>query len=55
MIIGQRNVDNDKTNEILALPSLLEPLDIAGQVEPPPEHRSPRLRSGCGETVAFRS
>ena len=32
MIIGQRNVDNDKTNEILALPPLLEPLDIAGLV-----------------------
>ena len=31
-IVGQRNVDNDKTNEILALALLLGPLTIAGMV-----------------------
>lgn len=31
-IVGQRNVDNDKTNEILALAPLLGPLTIAGMV-----------------------
>ena len=32
MVIGQRNVDNDKTNEILAFAPLLEPLNLAGTV-----------------------
>jgi predicted transposase YbfD/YdcC len=32
MVIAQRNVDNDKTNEILAFAPLLEPLDLAGKV-----------------------
>jgi predicted transposase YbfD/YdcC len=32
MVIVQRNVDNDKTNEILAFAPLLEPLDLAGKV-----------------------
>lgn len=32
MVLGQRNVDNDKTNEILALAPLLEPLTLTGMV-----------------------
>lgn len=32
MVIGQRNVDNDKTNEIKAFVPLLAPLNIAGMV-----------------------
>ena len=32
MVIAQRNVDNDKTNEILAFGPLLEPLEIATKV-----------------------
>ncbi len=32
MVIGQRNVENDKTNEILAFAPLLEPLALAGTV-----------------------
>ena len=32
MVIGQRNVDNDKTNEILSFVPLLEPLDLVGAV-----------------------
>ena len=32
MVIGQRNVENDKTNEILAFAPLLEPLEIVGTV-----------------------
>jgi predicted transposase YbfD/YdcC len=32
MVIGQRNVDNDKTNEILAFAPLLEPLELVGRV-----------------------
>ncbi|MBK5224586.1 MAG: ISAs1 family transposase [Acidimicrobiia bacterium] len=31
-VVGQRNVDNDKTNEILALAPLLGPLTITGMV-----------------------
>ncbi len=32
MVIGQRNVENDKTNEILAFAPLLEPLKLVGRV-----------------------
>ncbi len=32
MVIGQRNVENDKTNEILAFAPLLEPLNLVGRV-----------------------
>ena len=32
MVIGQRNVENDKTNEILAFAPLLEPINLAGRV-----------------------
>ena len=32
MVIGQRNVENDKTNEILAFAPLLEPLQLVGRV-----------------------
>lgn len=32
MVIGQRNVENDKTNEILAFAPLLEPLNLTGRV-----------------------
>ncbi|MGH9110031.1 MAG: ISAs1 family transposase [Acidimicrobiales bacterium] len=32
MVLGQRNVENDKTNEILAFIPLLEPLRLAGKV-----------------------
>lgn len=32
MVIGQRNVDNDKTNEIRAFGPLLTPLDLTGMV-----------------------
>ena len=32
MVIGQANVENDKTNEILAFAPLIEPLDLAGRV-----------------------
>ncbi len=32
MVIGQRNVDNDKTNEILAFAPLLEPVTLTGMV-----------------------
>ncbi len=32
MVVGQRNVDNDKTNEILAFAPLLDPLRLAGMV-----------------------
>ena len=32
MVIGQRNVENDKTNEILAFAPLLEPLALSGRV-----------------------
>ncbi|MHB1504935.1 MAG: ISAs1 family transposase [Acidimicrobiales bacterium] len=32
MVIGQANVENDKTNEIVAFPVLIEPLDLAGRV-----------------------
>lgn len=32
MVVGQRNVDNDKTNEILAFAPLLEPLSLPGMV-----------------------
>ena len=32
MVIGQRNVENDKTNEILAFAPLLRPLTLAGMV-----------------------
>ncbi|MEX6430905.1 ISAs1 family transposase [Ferrimicrobium acidiphilum] len=32
MVIGQRNVENDKTNEILAFAPLLEPLNLVGTV-----------------------
>ena len=32
MVIGQRNIDNDKTNEILAFAPLLDPLDVTGMV-----------------------
>jgi predicted transposase YbfD/YdcC len=32
MVIGQANVENDKTNEILAFAPLLEPLNLAGRV-----------------------
>ena len=32
MVIGQRNVDNDKTNEILTFAPLLAPLNLAGRV-----------------------
>lgn len=32
MVLGQRNVDNDKTNEILALAPLLDPLALTGMV-----------------------
>ena len=32
MVIGQANVENDKSNEIVAFPALIEPLDLAGRV-----------------------
>ena len=32
MVIGQANVENDKTNEIVAFPPLIEPLDLTGRV-----------------------
>jgi predicted transposase YbfD/YdcC len=32
MVIGQRNVENEKTNEILAFAPLITPLDLAGRV-----------------------
>ena len=32
MVIGQANVENDKTNEIVAFPALIEPLDLTGRV-----------------------
>jgi predicted transposase YbfD/YdcC len=32
MVIGQTNVENDKTNEIVAFPPLIEPLDLTGRV-----------------------
>lgn len=32
MVIGQRNVENDKTNEILAFTPLLEPIALSGTV-----------------------
>jgi hypothetical protein len=32
MVLGQRNVENDKTNEILAFAPLLEPLTLTGMV-----------------------
>lgn len=32
MVIGQANVENDKTNEILAFAPLVEPLDLKGRV-----------------------
>ena len=32
MVIGQRNVENDKTNEILAFAPLLAPLALSGRV-----------------------
>jgi len=32
MVIGQRNVENDKTNEILAFAPLLEPINLADRV-----------------------
>lgn len=32
MVIGQANVENDKTNEILAFAPLIEPLHLAGRV-----------------------
>lgn len=32
MVIGQRNVENDKTNEILAFAPLLKPVALAGRV-----------------------
>jgi predicted transposase YbfD/YdcC len=32
MVLGQRNVDNDKTNEILAFVPLLERIELAGRV-----------------------
>ncbi len=32
MVIGQVNVENDKTNEIVAFPVLIEPLDLTGRV-----------------------
>jgi len=32
IVIGQVNVDNDKTNEILAFAPLLEPINLAGKV-----------------------
>jgi predicted transposase YbfD/YdcC len=32
MVTGQRNVDNDKTNEILTFAPLLAPLNLAGRV-----------------------
>ncbi len=32
MVIAQRNVENDKTNEILAFAPLLEPINLAGRV-----------------------
>ncbi|MHB8191562.1 MAG: ISAs1 family transposase [Ferrimicrobium sp.] len=32
MVIGQRNVENDKTNEILAFAPLLKPLNLVGTV-----------------------
>jgi len=31
-VVGQRNVDNDKTNEILAFAPLLRPVELAGRV-----------------------
>lgn len=31
-VVGQRNVDNDKTNEILALAPLLGPIELTGRV-----------------------
>ena len=31
-VIGQTNVENDKTNEIVAFPALIEPLDLTGRV-----------------------
>ncbi|MHB8289722.1 MAG: ISAs1 family transposase [Acidimicrobiales bacterium] len=32
MVIAQRNVENDKTNEILAFAPLLKPINLAGRV-----------------------
>lgn len=32
MVIGQANIENDKTNEILAFAPLIEPLDLTGMV-----------------------
>ncbi len=32
MVIGQANVENDKTNEIVAFPALIDPLGLTGRV-----------------------
>ena len=32
MVICQANVENDKTNEIVAFPALIDPLDLTGRV-----------------------
>jgi len=32
MVIGQANVENDKTNEIVTFPALIAPLDLTGRV-----------------------